>query len=262
MTGENELGDTPTGEMGVGLGEDRTLTNPATAGAPDGAAADSVSPPDELEFAALLCSRVCHDVISPVGAIVNGLEVLEEEEDDEMREHALLLIAKSALQASAKLQFARLAFGASGSAGAMIELSDAQRAAEGLMNGGRIELAWDAKPGALHKTRMKLLMNVIQYATGAIPRGGELKIIVENGNEGMMVVATGPRARVPEHADLAAGASFSGLPDSRAIQPYLIGLLSKSLHAAVSVNQAMEEGPVIFAVTYGPDAENDDGMIG
>jgi len=236
-------------------------TNDNQAGGTTGGPAGSDAP-DDLEFAALLCSRVCHDVISPVGAIVNGLEVLEEEEDDEMREHALLLIAKSALQASAKLQFARLAFGASGSAGAQIEIADAKRAADGLMEGGRITLAWDTKPAALHKTRLKLLMNVIQFATGAIPRGGELNIIVENGNEGMVVVATGPKARIPEHADLAQGEGLTGLPDSRAIQPYLIGLLCKPLDASLKVEQPMEEGPVTFAISYGPNATVDDGMIG
>ena len=79
-----------------------------------------------LDLAALLCSRVCHDVISPVGAIVNGLEVLEEEKDEGMRSFAEDLIRKSARQASARLQFARLAFGAAGSAGAAIDLGDAE----------------------------------------------------------------------------------------------------------------------------------------
>lgn len=222
-------------------------------GPDDPASGGDATTPDELEFAALLCSRVCHDVISPVGAIVNGLEVLEEEEDDEMREHALLLIAKSALQASAKLQFARLAFGASGSAGAEIELDDARRAAEGLLAGGRTTLAWDARPAALHKTRLKLLMNVLQFAGGAIPRGGELRVIVEPGNEGMAVIATGERARLPEHSDLVSGSAPTALPDSRAVQPYLIGLLCKALGANIAVSQAGEEGPVSFTVTY-PDA--------
>ena len=65
-----------------------------------------------LDLAALLCSRVCHDLISPTGAIVNGLEVLEESKDEETREFALALIKKSASQATARLQFCRLAFGA------------------------------------------------------------------------------------------------------------------------------------------------------
>ena len=82
---------------------------------------------DALDLAALLCSRVCHDVISPVGAIVNGLEVLEDEKDAEMRGFAVDLIKKSANTASARLQFCRLAFGAAGSAGASIDTGDAER---------------------------------------------------------------------------------------------------------------------------------------
>jgi histidine phosphotransferase ChpT len=88
---------------------------------------------DSLDLAALLCSRVCHDVISPVGAIVNGLEVLEDEKDAEMRGFALDLIKKSARTASARLQFCRLAFGAAGSAGASIDTGDAEQVARGLI---------------------------------------------------------------------------------------------------------------------------------
>src|SRR6185437_3959224 len=89
-----------------------------------------------LDLAALLCSRVCHDLISPVGAIVNGIEVMEEEKNEETKTFALDLIKKSAHQASAKLQFCRLAFGAAGSAGAQIDLGDAEKAARGLIEDG------------------------------------------------------------------------------------------------------------------------------
>src|SRR6202050_5813963 len=90
-----------------------------------------------LDLAALLCSRVCHDLISPVGAIVNGLEVLDQDKDEETKTFALDLIKKSARQASAKLQFCRLAFGAAGSAGAQIDLGDAEKVARGLLGDGR-----------------------------------------------------------------------------------------------------------------------------
>ena len=86
----------------------------------------SGTPIEALDLAALLCSRVCHDLISPVGAIVNGLEVLAEEKDEETKTFALDLIKKSAGTASAKLQFCRIAFGAAGSAGAQIDLGDAE----------------------------------------------------------------------------------------------------------------------------------------
>src|SRR5262249_12859828 len=88
---------------------------------------------ESLDLAALLCSRVCHDLISPVGAINNGLEVLEEAKDEETRTFALELIKKSARQGSAKLQFCRLAFGAAGSAGAQIDLGDAEKVARGFL---------------------------------------------------------------------------------------------------------------------------------
>src|SRR3982750_4765581 len=93
-----------------------------------------------LDLAALLCSRVCHDLISPVGAIMNGLEVMEDGKDEETSKFAMDLIKKSAKTASAKLQFCRLAFGAAGSAGAQIDLGDAQTLARGFLEGHKTKL--------------------------------------------------------------------------------------------------------------------------
>src|ERR1700749_3559137 len=98
---------------------------------------------DSLDLAALLSSRICHDVISPVGAIVNGLEVLEDEKDAEMRGFALDLIKKSARTASARLQFCRLAFGAAGSAGAAIDTGDAEQVTRGLMEDEKTKIGWN-----------------------------------------------------------------------------------------------------------------------
>ena len=129
-----------------------------------------------LDLAALLCSRVCHDLISPVGAIVNGLEVLEEDKDEETKTFALDLIKKSAHQASAKLQFCRLAFGAAGSAGAQIETGDAERVARGLIEDGKTTIAWNLPRELVAKNRVKLLLNMLVVAVGTIPRGGTLAV--------------------------------------------------------------------------------------
>ncbi len=129
-----------------------------------------------LDLAALLCSRVCHDLISPVGAIVNGLEVLEEDKDEETKTFALDLIKKSARQASAKLQFCRLAFGAAGSAGAQIELGDAEKVARGLMEDGKTTIVWNLPRELVPKNRAKLLLNMLMVGGGAIPRGGSLTV--------------------------------------------------------------------------------------
>ena len=101
------------------------MSAPPESGPPTTGPVSSLPAIGALDLAALLCSRVCHDLISPVGAIVNGIEVMEEDKNEETKTFALELIKKSAYQLSAKLQFCRLAFGAAGSAGAQIDLGDA-----------------------------------------------------------------------------------------------------------------------------------------
>src|SRR5215471_4857675 len=106
---------------------------------------------EALDLAALLCSRVCHDLISPSGAIVNGLEVLEESKDEETRSFALELIKKSAKTASARLQFCRIAFGAAGSASAQVDLSDAENVTRGFMEDEKTRLCWNVPRALLPK---------------------------------------------------------------------------------------------------------------
>src|SRR5215203_1854083 len=120
--------------------------------------------PDALELAALLCSRVCHDLISPVGAIVNGLEVLDDNPKPEDRDFALDLIRKSARNASAKLQFCRLAFGAAGSAGAQIDTGDAEKMSRGFLEDEKTKITWNLARTLQAKNRVKLLLNMMIIA--------------------------------------------------------------------------------------------------
>src|SRR5881394_2472050 len=139
---------------------------------------------EALDLAALLCSRVCHDLISPTGAIVNGLEVLDEEESDqETKSFALDLIKKSARTASARLQFCRLAFGASGSAGAAIDTGDAEQVARGLLCDERTKLEWHATRVLMPKNKVKLALNLCLIAAAAIPRGGVIRVTVTGEGE-------------------------------------------------------------------------------
>ena len=161
--------------------------------------------PDALELAALLCSRVCHDLISPVGAIVNGLEVLDDDPKPEDREFALDLIRKSAKTASARLQFCRLAFGAAGSAGAQIDLGDAQTMARGHLEDAKTKIAWNLPRVLLPKNKVKLLLNMLVIAQQTIPRGGVLTVdpVGEGEAIGFRVTASGLNARMPQNiADL------------------------------------------------------------
>src|SRR3954470_3695416 len=203
---------------------------------------------EALDLAALLCSRVCHDLISPTGAIVNGIEVLEEDGDPETKSFALDLIKKSARTASARLQFCRLAFGAAGSAGAQIDLGDAQNMARGHLEDGKTRIVWNLPRVLMPKNRVKLLLNMMVIAQQTIPRGGVLTVdsIGEGEASGFRVSASGLNARLPQNiADLLRSGSSSAI-DAHAVQPYYTRLLAQACGLAV-VLAAEGEAVVVTA---------------
>jgi len=194
---------------------------------------------DALDLAALLCSRVCHDLISPTGAIVNGLEVLEEKDsDEETKTFALDLIKKSARTASARLQFCRLAFGAAGSSAAQIDLGDAEGMVRGFLDEEKTKLIWNLPQMLLPKNRVKLLLNLMIIASQTIPRGGTLTVdpIGEGESMSFRITAGGLNARIPQAlGGLLEGRSENGTVDAHAIQPFYTGLLAKSCGLGVSL---------------------------
>ena len=203
--------------------------------------------PDALDLAALLCSRVCHDLISPVGAIVNGLEVLDDNPKPEDREFALDLIRKSAKTASARLQFCRLAFGAAGSAGAQIDLGDAQAMAKGHIEDGKVTLTWNLPRLLLPKNRVKLLLNMLVISQQTIPRGGTLLIDPVGDGETMSfrITAAGLNARVPQNIVDLLSATSTAAVDAHAVQPYYTRLLAQA--CGLQVTLALEGDKVIIA---------------
>jgi histidine phosphotransferase ChpT len=206
----------------------------------------SGTPIEALDLAALLCSRVCHDLISPVGAIVNGLEVLAEEKDEETKTFALDLIKKSAGTASAKLQFCRIAFGAAGSAGAQIDLGDAETITRGFFEDDKTKLAWNMPRALLPKNRVKLLLNLLLIAGQTIPRGGRLTVdpIGEGESMGFKVSAAGVNAKVPPAvAALLAGDAGGTALDAHRIQPFYASLLAQA--SGVKAAMAMEGETVV-----------------
>jgi histidine phosphotransferase ChpT len=201
-----------------------------------------------LDLAALLCSRVCHDLISPVGAIMNGLEVMEDGKDEETSKFAMDLIKKSAKTASAKLQFCRLAFGAAGSAGAQIDTGDAEKVARGLIEDGKTKIGWNLPRVLLAKNRVKLLLNMLLLAAQAIPRGGQLTVdpVGEGDRLGFRVSVTGLNAKIPQSIPplLAATPSDHAI-DAHAIQPFYTGMLAKN--CGLSVSMAPEGEAIVVA---------------
>jgi histidine phosphotransferase ChpT len=201
----------------------------------------SGSPIEALDLAALLCSRVCHDLISPVGAIVNGLEVLAEEKDEETQAFAMELIKKSANTASAKLQFCRIAFGAAGSAGSQIDTGDAEKISRGFLEDDKTKIAWNLPRVLMGKNRVKLLLNMLLIAGQTIPRGGQLTVdpIGEGDNMGLKVSAAGTNAKVlPTVPPLLAGDAGPAGLDAHRIPPFYASLLADAcgLKATVAMD--------------------------
>ncbi len=203
---------------------------------------------DPLDLAALLCSRVCHDVISPVGAIVNGLEVLEEEKDAEMRAIATDLIKKSARTASNKLQFCRLAFGSAGSAGAFIDTGDAEQVARNLLSDDRTRLEWNAPRALMPKNKVKLILNMCLIGAAAIPRGGVLRIDVtgEGDEASLSVSASGPNMRLASGIPLLLqGEPENGSVDAHGIQAFYTGLIARAAGLDVRAESTPEQVTVL-----------------
>ena len=197
----------------------------------------------DLDLAALLCSRVCHDVISPVGAIANGLELIDDPDmDDETKETALAMVRSSAKTASAKLKFCRIAFGAAGSAGAMIDLGEAGEIAKAFVGEEKVRLDWLAPRENRPKQQVKLVLNMLLMALAGIPRGGV--VTVSSEGEAFTARAQGDRAKVPEAiSGVVDGTADLSTLDARLVQPYYAKQLAQS--AGLALTMAMDGADVV-----------------
>lgn len=193
------------------------------------------------DLAALLCSRVCHDIISPVGAINNGLELLDEGGADE---DAMQLIRASAKNASARLQFARIAFGAAGSAGMQIDTGDAHAVAVAFFGNEKPEFNWQGERALLPKNQVKLLLNLALVANAAIPRGGKLDIALEDlqTRPRFTLKANGPLVRAPaKFLELHSGATPEEPIDAHSVQFYYTLLMAREAGMEITIHASAEE---------------------
>src|SRR5690606_38134497 len=96
----------------------------------------------DLKLASLMSSKLCHDVIGPIGAICNGIELASDDGNADMHVEALKLVSASAGEASARLQFYRLAFGLAGGMGQEVSIREARTLCRDLMSYGKVALDW------------------------------------------------------------------------------------------------------------------------
>jgi histidine phosphotransferase ChpT len=205
-----------------------------------------------VDLASLLCSRLCHDLMSPVGALNNGIELLADETDPEMREKCLELLADSARASANKLKFFRLAFGAAGGFGEEIDTHEAEVALEGLFGPERrIELGWVVGDEKLPKDAVKLLLNIAMLAGDALVRGGRLDVGAErrDGEIELAVRAEGPRILLDPvlRETLAKGVS-GGPVEARAAAAWLAHNLITDAGGSVQLSDPGSEPLLIGAV--------------
>jgi histidine phosphotransferase ChpT len=197
-----------------------------------------------VDFASLLCSRLCHDLLSPVGALNNGIELLADEHDPEMRTRCLELLAESARASANKLKFFRLAFGAAGGFGDMVDTREARAAIEGMFGEGRIQLGWMVAEPALPKGAIKILLNLALIAGDALVRGGRLDIGAEGGE--IVVRAEGPRLVLdPELRTALLGESDESALTPRAAAAWLAHVLAAEQSGTIMVSEP-EAGVLLF----------------
>jgi len=202
-------------------------------------------------LAALISSRICHDLTGPVGAVSNGVELLAEESDPTMREQSLELLAFSAGETSRRLQFYRLCFGAAGGPDAVTSLGEAQRAAEGFFEGRKQVLNWPVGPlEALRipQSAIQLVLNLVLLAGESLPRGGQIDVELAPDGSGISIRASGRNATLRED-DLAALSGQTNLEslDARTVQPWFSAAIARENGAAITVDNSTNEQVLLQA---------------
>lgn len=210
-----------------------------------------------VDFASLLCSRLCHDLLSPVGALYNGIELLADETDPAMRQRCMELLADSARTSANKLKFFRLAFGAGGSFGETLATAEPRAAVEGLMSDARrTTLNWLVEAPSLPKLAVKAMLNMVLIANEALVRGGTLDVAAEEhgGQLEIVVRIAGDRIALDPvlRAMLVEGPAGSEIA-SRTAAAFLVHELARQANGAVMVSQP-DEGTMIFGAVLRPEA--------
>lgn len=201
----------------------------------------TVSP---IDLASLLCSRLCHDLLSPVGALSNGLELLADEKDPEMRKRCFELLEQSAKASADKLKFFRLAFGAAGGFGDQVSVNEARALVDALVGANaRVSVNWMFGVDSLAKPTVKTMLNLALIGLDALVRGGTLDIGAEvrDGNTEIVVRAAGQRIAF----DATIGQALEGtLPAhelaSRTAPAAMIQQLAASIGGSIQVHVTAE----------------------
>jgi len=212
---------------------------------------DDLTPPQEpldpVALSALLASRLCHDLINPVGALGSGLEVLEDESMDEtMKEAAVDLIKTGGSKSVSLLKYARLAYGAAGGRGVELPMEEAELILRELFEWSKAELEWTVPAIHALKEKVKAVMILTHYASDCVPRGGTVRVSQEGTS--FLIEAEGKRALMQDNLPTALLGDTTDMTPKFA-PAYIAGLLARELGGAVTVSRENDE-KVVFRAQF------------
>jgi len=190
-------------------------------------------------LSALLCARICHDLISPVGALGTAIEILDDDSNIDMHDDAMALVRTSSRQAAAKLKFLRIAFGAAGSAPGVIPTAEVQTLTNDMFADSKPDLVWNIDSIGIDKNRARIVMNLVMLGIQAAPRGGTVTVTRQGQGEGanFVIVSEGPKARLDAAiANAIAGKVPEDGFDGRSIQPLYANLLARDIGGTIGAS--------------------------
>jgi histidine phosphotransferase ChpT len=212
----------------------------------------AMEPKVELRVLELICSHLCHELISPVTAVNNGMELVADGGADMLYEVSEL-ISNSAAEASGRLQFYRIAYGLGGEQALPISLGEAKRLTEGLLGDGKVSLAWPVveagSDGGFGRPGMKVFLNALALGIGTLPRGGKLAVSLDSASRAAMLEATGKGARLePASREALARSVAVEALTARNVHAHFTGLLAEAAGVAVAVDEGTDR--VAFTVSF------------
>lgn len=203
---------------------------------------------EQLDFASQMCSRLCHDLISPVGAISNGLEILADETDAEMRAQVIELLYQSAQVTSSKLRYYRLAFGAPGGLDGAVDVRELKETMDAFIQTGKAALDWQITDATLPKSDVKLLMIGVLTASDALVRGGTITV-TSSGPQHYQIGATGAKVVLDEDVRSLLGGNVSSAHDTSRYAPLVLFL---SVLHVTGLRHSVQESETDFVLTVNP----------
>jgi len=206
---------------------------------------------DASTLVALISSRICHDLVSPISALTTALDILDDDHGADMREQAMDLIRTSANQAAVKLEFMRATFGAGTTGAGTADLGELRELSRRFVESQKPELIWTLPIQTAPRAAARILMNLILVGLDCLPRGGQLEVTggLQDDKLTLNVIATGTRATLkPAVRAGLAGEMPEGGFDGRSVQPYLAFVTAAGARAELAARESEERVELIVRI--------------